>query len=151
MHPHPDFAQLSLPRDFPLGDVRLTPLSPDQVDEDLDAVQATAHLMEGIFGDWPDGLTRAANLIDLAWHDREFTARRSFAWIVRDADDTYIGCFYLYPEIGARGQVTAILWLCDIADRTATARKIKAALTDWLATHMPPDLALDWVTRPRLE
>lgn len=151
MDPHPDFEGVDWPRRFALGDHVLTPLAPEFVDEDFDAVIATGDLLDGIFGAWPEGLTREENLIDLAWHEREFTARRSFSWIVRDRGGTYLGCFYLYPAIGARGAATAALWLCDIPDRLPTARMLKLALDAWLSDNLPPGIAVAWTTRPELE
>lgn len=151
MKPHPDFAATDLPRSFPLGRYQLTPLSHAHVDEDYAAVMATAPLFGEFFGDWPVGLTREENLIDLAWHDREFTTKRSFSWIVRDAEAVYIGCFYLFPEPGMRGQATAALWLCNIPERTAIARAVKAALDVLLADHVPSGIALTWTTSPKLD
>lgn len=151
MEPHPDFADVDWPRSFALGGYRLTPLSADQVDEDLAAVQATAPLLGEIFGDWPAGLTRAENLIDLAWHDREFTTRRSFSWILRDTAGAYLGCFYLFPQIGARGRAKAALWLCDLPERRATAQEVKALLSAWLAAHLPAGIDLTWETSPKME
>ncbi len=148
MDPHPDFADVTLPRDFGQNGFQLTPLSPEFVDEDLAAVMASADLMDGIFGDWPSGLTREANLVDLAWHEREFTARRSFSWIVRDDDRTYIGCFYLFPELGTRGQANAVFWLCDLPQRAAVAQNLKQVLTDWLARVLPSNINVTWSTRP---
>lgn len=150
MDPHPDFANVDLPRSFEIDHFRLTPLAPDNVDEDFVAVQSTAHLMDGIFGDWPAGLSRESNLIDMAWHEREFTARRSFSWIVRDMQDVYIGCFYLFPELGARGRAKATFWLCDLPDRTTVAADLKADLGAWLTKSLPDGIALTWVTRPVL-
>ncbi len=151
MQPHPDFAATDLPRHVPLGDYTLTPLSHAHVDEDFAAVTATAPLFGDFFGDWPNGLTREDNLIDLAWHDREFTTKRSFSWIIRDTAGVYIGCFYLSPEPGMRGHAKADLWLCGIADRSAVTRTIKAALDVWLADHVPSDVALTWTTSPSLD
>lgn len=151
MDPHPDFTAIKLSRDMPLGAFRLTPLSPEFVDEDLNAVLSTAPLLAGIFGTWPEGLTRDANLIDLAWHEREFTARRSFSWIIRDGAGAYAGCFYLFPELGTRGKGKAALWLCDIPNRTKTAQDLKDALGAWLETVLPDDYDLAWTTRPLLD
>lgn len=151
MKPHPDFAAADLPRSFPLAEYQLTPLTHAQVDEDYAAVMSTAPLFGDFFGDWPNGLTCEDNLIDLAWHDREFTTNRSFSWIIRDASGVYIGCFYIFPEPGLRGQATAALWLCDIPERLAAAHTIKAALDVWLADHVPSDVALTWTTSPTLD
>lgn len=151
MDPHPDFVDTELPREAAVGAVRLTPLSPDFVDEDYAAVLATAPLLEGLFGDWPAGLTRANNLIDLAWHEREFTARRSFSWILRATDGDYMGCVYVFPDIGRRGHARAVLWLCDISARQETARGLVRDLTGWLAGYLPASLTLTWDTRPQLD
>lgn len=151
MDPHPDFEKVDWPRQFVLGAYKLTPLSPAFVDEDLERVLATAPLLDGFFGDWPAGLARADNLIDLAWHEREFTARRSFSWILRDRAEDYIGCFYVYPRIGGRGAVQAALWLCDISDRLGVARRLKDDLSIWLSDNLPSGIDVTWDTSPRLE
>ena len=151
MEPHPDFAATDWPRDFTLGGHRLTPLSHQFVDEDYAAVMATAPLLGGFFGSWPEGLTREENLIDLAWHDREFTTRRSFSWIIRDGGGIYIGCFYLSPLPGMTGHAKADLWLCDIPDRSDRARALVADLAGWLADNMPSGITLTWATSPKLD
>lgn len=151
MEPHPDFATLTLPRHFALGPYHLTPLTHACVDEDYAAVMSTAPLLNDYFGDWPNGLTREENLIDLAWHDREFTTKRSFSWIIRDTAGTYMGCFYLSPLLGTRGQCKADMWLCDMSDRIGVARDLKSALTAWLADMIPAHIALNWATSPKLE
>lgn len=150
MQPHPDFADVELPRQFTLGAYHLTPLSPDFVDEDFEAVIASADVVTGIFGTWPEGLTRDSNLIDLAWHEREFIARRSFSWILRDGAGVYIGCFYLNPDIGARGCAEAAMWLCDIPDRMEVADTLKADLTTWMTQTVPSGIDVRWLTRPVL-
>lgn len=150
MKPHPDFAGTALPRNHVLGDLHLTPLSPEFVDEDFDVVMQSAPLLKDLFGTWPDGLTRASNLIDLAWHEREFTAQRSFSWILRDADARYLGCFYIFPAIGNRGLAEAVMWLRDLPDREDTARRFKDALKAWLSHVLPVDLHLDWRTHPKV-
>lgn len=151
MEPHPDFAAVDWPRDFPLGPHRLTPLSHHFVDEDYAAVMASAPLFGEFFGDWPKGLTREDNLIDLAWHDREFTTRRSFSWIIRDSKGSYQGCFYLFPQIGSKGSANVAFWLCDIPDRDAVARNLKRAIDNWLQDNLPTDIALSWTTSPELD
>jgi len=50
-------------------------------------------------GDWPTkDLTFEDDMIDLAWHQREFEHRSSFAFTVLNKDETAcLGCLYLYP------------------------------------------------------
>jgi hypothetical protein len=147
MEPHPDFAQTALPREADLGAFRLTPLSIAQVDEDFAAVTASAHVLRGVFGgDWPIGLTLEDNLIDMGWHEREFTARRSFAWIVRDAEGTYLGCAYLYPGIGARGKGQVVTWMCDTPDRLARLSAFNARFREWLFPFLPDGYHTVWAS-----
>lgn len=147
MRPHPDFAETRLPRDAWLGAFHLTPLSVAQVAEDFANVTASEAVLVGTFGDdWPKGLTLAANLVDMGWHEREFTARRSFAWIVRDPDGVYAGCAYLYPAIGERGRGEVVTWMIDTPDRPARLAAFNAAFRDWLTPFLPEGYALDWTS-----
>jgi hypothetical protein len=144
MDPHPDFATVDLPREVDLPPFRLTRLSMAEIDEDYAAVISAATVLEGLWGDWPEGLTREEDLIDLAWHAREFTLRRSFAWVVRDNEGTYIGCAYLFPEPGARGRAEVVTWICDIPDRVARLGDLRAALAGWFHEVLPPGITLRW-------
>lgn len=143
MKPHPDFCNSALSREATLGAFRLTPLSPAYVDEDLKAVTGSERVLCGLFGDdWPKGLTREENAVDLAWHKREFTAKRSFAWIIRDQAGTYLGCAYLYPDLGARGRAEVTTWMCDTPGRVERLSRFNAAFSDWLAPLLPEGYAL---------
>lgn len=50
-------------------------------------------------GKWPTpDLTIENDLIDLAWHQREFEAKSSFAFTVMNKEETEcMGCIYFYP------------------------------------------------------
>ncbi|MCV3271879.1 hypothetical protein [Roseobacter sinensis] len=147
MQPHPDFAGTALPREATFGPFRLSPLSVAQVDEDFKAVTASVRVLTGLFGDdWPKGLTRADNLIDMGWHEREFTALRSFAWIVRDTAGHYLGCAYLYPEIAVRGRGEVVTWMCDTPERLQHLAAFNAAFRDWLTPFLPQGYDLQWTT-----
>lgn len=69
--------------------------------KDFDAVVAAAPRLRGMMepgATWPDGLTLEENLIDLAWHQREFTVGHSFAYTVMNDDESRcLGCCYLNP------------------------------------------------------
>lgn len=150
MQPHPDFADTDLPRSFEIGAYRLTPLSMAQTEEDFAVVTDSAPVLTEIFGDWPAGLTLEDNRVDLAWHDREFTARRSFSWIIRDEGDAYLGCFYVFPELGRRGYADAVIWLRRMDTRTEIATDLFPRLTDWAQNALPASVALSWTTSPQL-
>ncbi|MEM1149119.1 MAG: hypothetical protein AAGI03_00970 [Pseudomonadota bacterium] len=148
MQPHPDFADVTLPRSVQLASCEMTPLSPAFTQEDYDVVMEAADLLSDGPGDWPDGLTLEENAIDLAWHEREFTAKRSFSWILRDGTGGYLGCFYIYPALGARGSAQAVLWVRRRADREALARTIRADLETWASNALPAGISLDWTCKP---
>ena len=150
MLPHPDFADIALPRETALETYRLTPLTSAQTDEDFDVVTSSAHVLGDVFGDWPAGLTLDENRIDLAWHDREFTTRRSFSWILRDAVGLYLGCLYVFPEIGARGKASVTFWLRDMPRRDAVAREVFPLAVDWITAELGNRATLEWTFSPTL-
>ena len=148
MQPHPDFVGAALPRAFALADFRLTPLSPDFTEEDYEAVMSSSADLKGFSGSWPEGLTLEDNRIDLAWHEREFTSNRSYSWIIRDDAGAYLGCFYIYPDIGGRGRAQAALWIRTMEERAPLARTLKEALVQWCQVVLPAQIALDWKCSP---
>ena len=148
MQPHPDFVGHTFPRAADLGLCHLTPLTAAQTDEDFEVVMASAPVLGEVFGSWPEGLTREDDHVDLAWHDREFTTGRSFSWIIRDAAGRYLGCLYLFPAIGARGQADGVAWLRDMADRKTQASDLFPVLVTWIEEHTPKSVRIDWTFSP---
>ena len=144
MHPHPDIAHVDMPREVALPSFRLAPLSPEAIDEDCEAVMASAEVPKVLWGDRPEGLTREDDRIDLASHEREVTPRRSFSWIVRDAAAACLGCVYLFPDPGARGTAEVVWWLRDRPDRAILSARLREELAPWLAGRLPGGLALRW-------
>jgi hypothetical protein len=144
MKPHPDFEALDMPTALTVGSYHLGMLTGANVEEDFEAVIRSTPVLQGLFGDaWPEGLTLGENLTDLHWHHREFTSRRSFAWIIRDGSGTYLGCAYLYPSIGKRGAGDAVYWMTDTPNRLAHLATFGALYEDWLKGLLSPSYALD--------
>ncbi|MEM8797489.1 MAG: hypothetical protein AAGE61_18150 [Pseudomonadota bacterium] len=144
MDPHPDFEDRTIPQNHDLGVATLRMLTKAELDEDMAAIEDSHDELIGIFGGrWPEGLTREADLIDLCWHEREFSAKRSFAWIVADPDDgSYQGCAYVYPDIGTRGRAKAYFWL-----RSKTSLNpplVRRAFADWVTGPDWPKLKIEW-------
>ncbi len=138
MNPHPDFAGRDVPATLGLGPYHLTMLTGADVDEDFAAVMGSAAVLRGVFGTvWPDRLTRDDNLTDLHWHHREFTARRSFAWIIRDAAGVYLGCAYFYPDIATTGRGEAVFWFTDTPDRLAHIDAFGPLYRHWWGQLLP--------------
>ncbi|MEM8792612.1 MAG: hypothetical protein AAGE80_13415 [Pseudomonadota bacterium] len=87
---------------------------------------------------WPEGLTLDDNLLDLAWHQREFLARRSFAWVIEDGAGDYRGCFYVYPSI--EGDKTAEVWWWWKTGAEVDREAFRGAVGAWLADPLWPEL-----------
>ena len=77
-------------------------LTVDDLVKDFDAIIASRTTLPAIMppGDpWPEGVTLTGNLIDLGWHQREFTLRHSFAYTVMAPDESQcLGCSYIDPS-----------------------------------------------------
>ncbi|MDU8942585.1 GNAT family N-acetyltransferase [Ovoidimarina sediminis] len=150
MKPHPDFRDRAPPEDAAFGRFRLERLTPAHVEEDFAIVTASASVLGGLFAsDWPAGLTLEANLADLERHAREFEARYAFAWIIRDADGTYLGCTYLVPIPDTPGKGEVFTWIRDRADRLALLAEFNPAFRRWLTPHLPDGFVLTWASNDR--
>jgi hypothetical protein len=138
MTPHPDFAGLDVPEALPLGPYVLTMLTGADVVADFTAVTGSAAVLRGLFAPgWPDDLTFDDDLTDLHWHHREFTARRSFAWIIRDGAGAYLGCAYLFPDIATTRRGEAVFWFTDTPDRLSHIAAFGPLYHDWWAGRLP--------------
>src|SRR4051794_6063217 len=78
------------------------PLTVADVAADFEAWSSSIDHLHGVFGpgnDWPEPeMTLEDNAVDLAWHQREFATRSSFAYTVLSPDEaTCVGCCYLDP------------------------------------------------------
>lgn len=143
MRPHPLFKGHSIPTVHTLGPFTLRALSIRDLERDFSAVmESAAEIRAANPGlSWPDGLTRETNLVDLAWHQREFEARRSFAWVIEDAGGDYLGCLYVYPSIaGERSADVTWWWRTGRAGDDAAFRQL---VRDWLASGDWPELSYD--------
>lgn len=141
MRPHPLFRDRSIPAVHRLGDCTLRALSVNDLERDFSAVMESAAGIKAANpgSSWPDGLTKERNLIDLAWHQREFEARRSFAWVIEDGDGAYLGCLYVYPSIaGEQTADVAWWWRTGVVHST---RSFREQLAQWLASDVWPRLS----------
>lgn len=118
------------------------PLTRNDIDDDLVAVNENIEIIKRTRGGkWPTGqLTKEEDLLDLAWHEREFNDGNSFAYVVRDESQNYIGCFYLYG-LGYRTLLTeglidfdvdASWWVTKSAYDKGMYSKLQEALNKWL-------------------
>lgn len=140
MTPHPLFKGRAIPSVHVLGEFTLRALSIRDLERDFSAVvESAADIKANHPGSsWPDGLTRQENLIDLAWHQREFEARRSFAWVIEDASSDYLGCLYVYPSIAGEKSAEVNWWWR--ASKVISDQSFRKHLTEWLAGDVWPRL-----------
>ena len=140
MRPHPAFNNRSIPAVHVLGEVTLRALSINDLERDFNAVmQSAADIKAANPGSsWPDGLTKERNLIDLSWHQREFEARRSFAWVIESQGGEYLGCLYVYPSITGE-QVADVVWWWRTG-MVVARRSFREHLAMWLASSDWPTL-----------
>ena len=120
----------------------LRPLTVDDVVRDYDAVMTSVDRLVGApdGSGWPRGLTLADDLVDLGWHQREFTLRHSFAFTVVTPDDTTcLGCVYLYPRDGAPvgDAVDVHLWVRTSEAGTGLDGRLEAAVRTWVREAWP--------------
>ncbi len=128
-------------------DIVATPLTRADLREDLHAIRTSVALIRRTRGGkWPpDALSEAEDVDDLVWHEVEWAAGLSYAYVVRDAGGTYLGCFYLYP-LGRRAtldearvayDVDVSWWVDAAAYERGDYARLYDALRAWLASEFP--------------
>ena len=73
----------------------LRPLTIEYVEEDYEVVMSSVDHLYKLMdnSEWPKGLSLKENLVDLGWHQREFTLGHSFAYTVLSPESNkIIGC-----------------------------------------------------------
>lgn len=95
-------------------------------------------------GDWPTpNLTFEEDLIDLAWHQREFEYKKSFAFIVLSLDQSKaLGCVYFYPPNWRKkatqlADVDVSFWVTQNAYDHGLYLKLYQAIQSWLQKDWP--------------
>lgn len=140
MRPHPHFIGWEIPWEFSLGQVTLRALTVSDVDRDFSAVMESSAQLKAAnpTRSWPDGLTLKQNLIDVAWHQKEFQSKRSFAWIIQDQNGSYLGCLYVYPSIA--GEKTADVYWWWRSGTSIDTTVFENKLRNWLSSDDWPEL-----------
>lgn len=137
----------SAPKKLTFENLVAKPLSREDLKPDLEAVNDSRELIRKTRGiSWPEGeISEDEDLLDLAWHEREFKHNDSFAYVVYDANGQYVGCFYLYP-MGVRTElseelkdydVDASWWVTNKAHEEGEYEKLFKALKTWLDSEFP--------------
>lgn len=88
---------------------------------------------------WPfKSLTIVDDLIDLAWHQKEFRSRSSFAYKILSPDEfDYLGCIYIFPSEKMEYEVDVYSWIkANRADGSLDDQVFKAVF-DWVKKDWP--------------
>jgi hypothetical protein len=132
----------AVPRSLVHGDLIANALTRADLSEDVRGINASIELINRTRGGgWPtDPVTEEFNYVDLVWHELEFREGASFAYVLRDSNQGYLGCAYLYP-MGRRTMLTEELldrdvdvswWVTPSAYERGYYVKSYQALRSWL-------------------
>lgn len=146
--------------DIPMGlnepDFTVRPLTIHDAVKDYDAVMSSRMRLAGLFGPgdaWPAAdLSLEQNLIDLAWHQKEFQIRRSFAYTVMRPDESQcLGCVYVEPSPKRGYDAQLFFWVRNSEHETGLEARLDSALRRWLTDAWAfkrvarPGRDIDWL------
>jgi hypothetical protein len=119
----------------------LRPLRAADVVKDFAAVVETEKRLIGFMDPkdtWPAGLTVEENLVDLGWHEREFTLGHSFAYtVMNDGEGRVLGCCYIYPSDRPEYDAMVFYWVREAEYRSSLDRRLGDALRAWIERSWP--------------
>jgi hypothetical protein len=137
-----------LPEGFDVPEVAVTDrfkvqvLSIHVVVKDYDAVMTSRKELWARFGElwgWPpEDLSLEQDMIDLAWHQKEFQLRNAFAYSVMSLDDRrLLGCVYIDPtEVGGYdGEV--FFWVRTSELETGLEDELEHFVRNWIVEAWP--------------
>ncbi len=134
-----------VPEKLETPDFVIRKLTFDDAVLDYEAVMSSINIIQKTRGgDWPTKeLTFKDDQIDLAWHQREFEHRTSFAYTVMSKDEKEcLGCLYIYPpgfrdEQSKDAEVDVSFWVTQKAYDQGLYPILYKQLDDWLKSSWP--------------
>ena len=138
-----------VPDDFEVPDglghprFRLRMLTIHDVVKDYDAVMSSVEHLRATYspesGDiWPEGLTLEEDLIDLGWHQREFTLRASFAYTaMAPGEGRCLGCVYIMPTRKRGHDCKVTLWVRSDELASGLDETLYRSVRAWIAEAWP--------------
>ena len=134
-------SEFTIPSTLETKNYRLRMLTVHDLVKDFDAVISSSVKLREVWpaSDWPLGLTLEENLVDLGWHQREFTTRRSFAFTVVTLDETRVlGCVYINPTRKKNYDAEIYLWTRTAEKETdPTDEQLLTTVENWVAKEWP--------------
>jgi len=131
-----DFA---VPPQLAIPEFCLQALTLDHADSEYDAIVSSSEHLQALFGrGWPAGLTPEQHRIDLAWHQKEFERRSSFAYAVLSAsEDVLLGCVYISPGDSSSFDAEIRYWVRRSELASGLQERLGGALADWIEDVWP--------------
>jgi hypothetical protein len=110
--------------------------------KDYDAVMTSRDHLWQMFGQawgWPPPeLTLEQDMIDLAWHQKEFQLHNSFDYAVMSLDEKrLLGCVYIDPPSKAGYDAEIYLWVRESELKTGLETYLLQVVKQWLAAAWP--------------
>ncbi len=135
----PDF---TVPAQVQTPAFRLRSITIHDAFKDYDAVMSSrAHLWArfGAVWGWPaEDLTLEQNIIDLAWHQKEFQLRSSFDYAVMSLDERrLLGCVYVDPPHEPGTDADIWFWARQSELASGFEQELGAFVLAWLASAWP--------------
>ena len=140
---HPPFlpADFEVPTRLETPRLRLRPLTIHDAVKDFAAVMESEAHLKTVFRPgslWPTGLTLEENILDCAWHQKEFQLGSSFTFTVADLEETAVlGCLYIYPtrKTGYDAEISCWVRKCQLAG--GLDQHLFETVENWIATAWP--------------
>ena len=109
---------------------------------DAEGRGADRYLLGGdyaLFGGWPaETLSLEQDLIDLAWHQKEFQRRRSFAYTVVNHAETQVqGSVYVNPTPKRGHDAVVYFWVRQSELGKGLDARLSAAVRNWIEKEWP--------------
>jgi hypothetical protein len=132
-----------VPEGLETDEFRLRMLTVNDLVKDYDAVMSSVEHLRTTFSaitenDWPEGLTLEEDLIDLGWHQREFTLGFSFAYTVMSLDEsTCLGCVYFESTSKEDYDAVVTMWVRQSELENGLDRRLFQAVKSWVSSAWP--------------
>ena len=129
-----------VPESLETSEFRLRMLTIHDVVKDFDAVMSSVEHLKKVWPEsgWPEGLTLEENLIDLGWHQKEFSLRSSFAYTMVTPDESRVlGCVYIDPTTRPGHDTEVYLWVRASELETGLDERLFASVRTWLDESWP--------------
>ncbi|SVA68819.1 uncharacterized protein METZ01_LOCUS121673, partial [marine metagenome] len=134
-------ADFNIPEGLEASRFRLRMLTVHDLIKDFDAVMTSSdHLQESFSvitgSNWPEGLTLEDNLIDLGWHQREFTLHYSFAYtVVTLSEEQCLGCVYIDPSPKPGYDAMVTMWVRASELENGLDAKLYESVKTWISAR----------------